>query len=179
MDQEQRVPDPRDIRAEERLRKRLQEKAAAKHVEQAKEELYDQMVNPHLYGTSRSGHRRLKPGEHYEEVQKKELEEQIRMRERLEHEKRRQQSIQRRDSRPYDHKGFDRSRSRENTRGSRHYDRESSGQRRDHRGPRNESRPHDNPRYRLHDNCHDGREEYRSRKYQEDESYSYHRRVRR
>ncbi|TRY75592.1 hypothetical protein TCAL_00520 [Tigriopus californicus] len=183
MDEEQTVSSYREIRAEERLRKRLEEKAAAKQAEQAKEELYDQMVNPHLYGEGRSGHRRLKPGEHYEDVQKKELEEQIRIRERLERDKRRQQqrqqqqqqSIQRRDPRHYDHQSLNRSRSRENHHGSRRYERESQSRNREYRAPRNEARSHDNPRYRTHDS----REDYPSRTYPDARSESGHRRMRR
>eukprot|EP00095_Tigriopus_kingsejongensis_P001020 maker-scaffold2058_size21661-snap-gene-0.8 protein:Tk01020 transcript:maker-scaffold2058_size21661-snap-gene-0.8-mRNA-1 annotation:"hypothetical protein HELRODRAFT_62550" len=71
-------------RAEERAKQRLEERALTKRTDQAKEELYDQMVNPHLYGTRGGGYRRLKPGEHYEDVQKRELEEQIRLKKRME-----------------------------------------------------------------------------------------------
>ena len=56
----------------------------AKKAEQAKEEMYDRMMNPHLYGAGGGGYRKLKRGEHYEDVQKKELDEHIREKEREE-----------------------------------------------------------------------------------------------
>ncbi len=76
---------------------------AAKRHEMAKEEMYDRMINPHLYGTAGGGggYRRIKPGEHYEEVQKKELEEEIRERERRERIRRREQQERQRHERDY------------------------------------------------------------------------------
>ena len=65
-----------------------------KRQELAKEEMYDKMMNPHLYGSGDvnisggGSYRRVKPGEHYEEVQRKELENEIRIRERREKYKR-------------------------------------------------------------------------------------------
>lgn len=95
---EEGYPDYRTRRAEEQARRRIEKREQEKKAEQAKEELYDKMMNPHLYGPGdsgggRGGYRRVRPGEHYEDVQKKELDHEIRMREReerrrREHEKR-------------------------------------------------------------------------------------------
>ena len=66
---------------ERQLRARLE----SKRKEQALEEVYDKMVNPHLYGTAAGGgggYRKLRKGEHYEDVQKEFLENEIRIRER-------------------------------------------------------------------------------------------------
>ena len=67
----------------------MREREAARAREQAKEEMYDRMMNPHLYGGAGGvdhggggAYRpRVKRGEHYEVVQKKELERTIRERE--------------------------------------------------------------------------------------------------
>lgn len=95
-------------RALRRQREREAARDAAKKEEQAKEEMYDRMMNPHLYGAASrnggdgdrdgsygngsmktnglkrvreflhtGGYRKIKRGEHYEDVQKKELERQI------------------------------------------------------------------------------------------------------
>merc|ERR1712141_578062 len=60
---------------ERQLRIRLEDKRK----EQAKFEVYDKMVNPHLYGGGGYSARRLKKGEHYEDVQKELLENEIRI----------------------------------------------------------------------------------------------------
>merc|ERR1719443_2410770 len=61
--------------------------------EHAKEDLYDRMMHPHLYRdrmrspsplTSRGGMRPVRKGEHYEQVQKEYLENEIRIKERRE-----------------------------------------------------------------------------------------------
>lgn len=53
--------------------------------EQAKEEQWERMTNPHLFGGSGGGgFRKVKPGQHYEEVQKETLQHEIRIRERRE-----------------------------------------------------------------------------------------------
>ena len=77
-------PDYRARRAADRAQRRLEERQVAKQAEQAKEELYDRMMNPHLYGAGGGGYRKLKRGEHYEDVQKKELDDHIREKEREE-----------------------------------------------------------------------------------------------
>ncbi|QQP49321.1 Akinase anchor protein 17Alike [Caligus rogercresseyi] len=74
--------------------RRLALKNHKREEEQAKEELYDKMMNPHLYAgdgempnnnSSFGGpRRRPKRGEHYEQVQKDHLENEIRIRERRE-----------------------------------------------------------------------------------------------
>jgi hypothetical protein len=63
-----------------------QNRMEARKKEQAMEEVYDKMVNPHLYGSGEGGggYRRLKKGEHYEDVQREALENEIRIRERRE-----------------------------------------------------------------------------------------------
>lgn len=72
-------------RAERRAEQKRQERQARKAQEMAQEEIYDKMMNPHLYGGGGGGgYRKIKPGEHYEEVQKKELEKEIMMKEREE-----------------------------------------------------------------------------------------------
>merc|ERR1712002_1066269 len=51
--------------------------------EQAKEEQWERMTNPHLFGGSGGGgFRKVKVGQHYEEVQKEVLQREIRIRER-------------------------------------------------------------------------------------------------
>jgi len=51
--------------------------------EQAKEEQWERMTNPHLFGgSSGGGFRKVKVGQHYEEVQKEVLQHEIRIRER-------------------------------------------------------------------------------------------------
>merc|ERR1711970_1196187 len=51
--------------------------------EQAKEEQWERMTNPHLFGGSGGGgFRKVKVGQHYEEVQKEVLQHEIRIRER-------------------------------------------------------------------------------------------------
>jgi len=60
---------------ERQLRLRLEDKRK----EQAQFEVYDKMVNPHLYGVGGYSARRLKKGEHYEDVQKELLENEIRI----------------------------------------------------------------------------------------------------
>ena len=63
----------------------LRERFEAKRREQALEEQYDKMVNPHLYGTGAGGgYRKLRKGEHYEDVQREHLANEIRIRERRE-----------------------------------------------------------------------------------------------
>merc|ERR1719443_142853 len=61
--------------------------------EHAKEDLYDRMMHPHLYRdrmrtpsplSSRGGMRPVRKGEHYEQVQKEYLENEIRIKERRE-----------------------------------------------------------------------------------------------
>jgi len=53
--------------------------------EQAKEEQWERMTNPHLFGGSGGGgFRKVKVGQHYEEVQKEVLQHEIRIRERRE-----------------------------------------------------------------------------------------------
>merc|ERR1719153_812065 len=54
-----------------------------KSEEQAKEEQWERMTNPHLFGGSQGGgFRKVKVGQHYEEVQKEVLQHEIRIRER-------------------------------------------------------------------------------------------------
>ena len=62
----------------------LKSRMNARRKEQAEEEAYDKLVNPHLYGPGAvgGGYRKLRPGEHYEDVQKEFLENEIRIRER-------------------------------------------------------------------------------------------------
>merc|ERR1719300_1465680 len=57
--------------------------AGPKSEEQAKEEQWERMTNPHLFGGSGGGgFRKVKVGQHYEEVQKEVLQHEIRIRER-------------------------------------------------------------------------------------------------
>ncbi len=80
--------------------KKMKARLEARQREQAKEEVYDKMINPHLYGGSDlsgsgGGYRKLKKGEHYEEVQKEALENEIRIRERRERYQRERQRDER------------------------------------------------------------------------------------
>lgn len=87
----------------EELRHRAKKEAVERNrkAERDKEEMYDRMINPHLYGpddhrASRAGGssggggldaakmRRVRKGEHYEDVQREFLENELKMRERLE-----------------------------------------------------------------------------------------------
>merc|ERR1712080_105760 len=53
--------------------------------QEAKEEQWERMTNPHLFGGSGGGgFRKVKAGQHYEEVQKEVLQTEIRIRERRE-----------------------------------------------------------------------------------------------
>jgi len=61
----------------------LKERMDSRRKEQAMEEQYDQMVNPHLYGGPGGGYRKLVKG-HYEDVQRAQLDNEIRIRERRE-----------------------------------------------------------------------------------------------
>ena len=62
---------------------RMKSKQQSRRQDQAMEEAYDKMMNPHLYGAAHGGgYRKLRPGEHYEDVQKEFLENEIRIRER-------------------------------------------------------------------------------------------------
>ena len=101
MDRDAGYPDYRQRRAEERHNRRLAERQAAKQAEQAREDMYDRMVNPHLYGNGDErgggGFRSIKPGEHYEEVQKKDLEYVIRVRERKKREEKREEELRMRE----------------------------------------------------------------------------------
>uniref|UniRef100_A0A0K2TPJ1 Akinase anchor protein 17Alike [Saccoglossus kowalevskii] n=1 Tax=Lepeophtheirus salmonis TaxID=72036 RepID=A0A0K2TPJ1_LEPSM len=89
-----------DYRAVDRMRERENRRLALKNQKQeeekAKEELYDKMMHPHLYGgdiplpsKSAGTSRKLRRGEHYEQIQKEHLENEIRIRERREKAKQR------------------------------------------------------------------------------------------
>lgn len=56
----------------------------AKPADIEKEEQWERMTNPHLFGGGGGGYRKVKVGEHYEEVQKEVLQHEIRIRERRE-----------------------------------------------------------------------------------------------
>merc|ERR1711872_826020 len=57
--------------------------AGPRSEEQVKEEQWERMTNPHLFGGSGGGgFRKVKVGQHYEEVQKEVLQHEIRIRER-------------------------------------------------------------------------------------------------
>ena len=65
--------------------RKFQAKMESKKREQAMEEMYDKMINPHLYGGSGGGgYRKVRKGEHYEDVQRERLANEIRIRERRE-----------------------------------------------------------------------------------------------
>eukprot|EP00092_Neocalanus_flemingeri_P031393 GFUD01034098.1.p1 GENE.GFUD01034098.1~~GFUD01034098.1.p1 ORF type:complete len:770 (-),score=299.84 GFUD01034098.1:76-2385(-) len=73
--------------------------AGPKSEEQAKEEQWERMTNPHLFGGSGGGgFRKVKVGQHYEEVQKEVLQHEIRIRERRENSQR-ERGTKRRDER--------------------------------------------------------------------------------
>ena len=65
--------------------RRLQNRMEAKRQEQATDEIYDRMVNPHMYGMQYGGgFRKVKKGEHYEDIQRERLADEIRIKERRE-----------------------------------------------------------------------------------------------
>merc|ERR1712173_472245 len=53
-----------------------------RNAEQEKEEMWEKMTNPHLFGGSKGAYRKTKAATHYEEVQKETLQNEIRIRER-------------------------------------------------------------------------------------------------
>merc|ERR1719145_308523 len=55
-----------------------------RNAEQQKEEMWERMTNPHLFGESKGAYRKSKAATHYEEVQKETLQNEIRIRERRE-----------------------------------------------------------------------------------------------
>lgn len=55
-----------------------------RNAEQEKEEMWEKMTNPHLFGGSKGAFRKTKAATHYEEVQKETLQNEIRIRERRE-----------------------------------------------------------------------------------------------
>jgi len=55
-----------------------------RNAEQQKEEIWERMTNPHLFGESKGAYRKSKAATHYEEVQKETLQNEIRIRERRE-----------------------------------------------------------------------------------------------
>lgn len=85
-------PDYRTKMADARAQERLLKMQAEKAQEMKKEELYDRMMNPHMYrlGASRSptpppdALRKVRRGEHYEDVQKEYLQNELRIKERRE-----------------------------------------------------------------------------------------------
>lgn len=63
----------------------LQDAQALKAAELAQEEMYERMVNPFLYGVEgRRSFRKVDPGQHYEQVQKGELDDMIAEKEKME-----------------------------------------------------------------------------------------------
>merc|ERR1712122_311241 len=55
-----------------------------RNAEQQKEEMWERMTNPHLFGESKGAYRKSKAATHYEEVQKETLQNEIRIRQRRE-----------------------------------------------------------------------------------------------
>merc|ERR1719510_993888 len=55
-----------------------------RNAEQEKEEMWERMTNPHLFGESKGAYRKTKAATHYEEVQKETLQNEIRIRQRRE-----------------------------------------------------------------------------------------------
>ena len=150
--------------------RQLKMRMEARQREQAKEELYDQMVNPHLYGGPGGGYRKLRKGEHYEDVQKERLENEIRIRERRERTERRQkqeryqrdQAFHERGQRQeryhgsYHERGQQVTQKRYHERGQRYQDHDQRYQDRDQR-----YQDHDQ-RYQDHDQRYQGRDQRRT-----------------